>query len=49
MRPSNSFPPPQGLYSSRYEHDRVGFVANIEGHKDHTIIENGQPVNTGWA
>jgi glutamate synthase domain-containing protein 2/glutamate synthase domain-containing protein 1/glutamate synthase domain-containing protein 3 len=37
------FPKAQGLYDPRNEHDScgVGFVVNINGVKDHTIIENG--------
>jgi glutamate synthase domain-containing protein 2/glutamate synthase domain-containing protein 1/glutamate synthase domain-containing protein 3 len=37
------FPRPQGLYDPRFEHDGcgVGFVANIDGTKSHTIIERG--------
>ncbi len=37
------FPCPQGLYHGRYEHDScgVGFVANIDGAKDHAVILNG--------
>ncbi len=36
----------EGLYKGRYEHDScgVGFVANIDGHKDHAVIENGLKV-----
>ena len=36
-------PRPQGLYHPLYEHDNcgVGFTANIDGTKTHTIIENG--------
>ena len=39
---SGAYPPEQGLYSGRHEHDGcgVGFVANIDGHKDHSVIEN---------
>ena len=38
-----SFPAKQGLYDPRNEHDScgVGFIANINGTKDHRIIENG--------
>ncbi len=37
------FPAAQGLYCPRNEHDAcgVGFVANINGTKSHTIVENG--------
>jgi len=37
------YPPSRGLYSGRYEHDScgVGFVANMDGRKDHDIILNG--------
>ena len=37
------FPPAQGLYDPLREHDGcgVGFVVNIDGKKDHTVIENG--------
>ena len=40
---STSFPSNIGLYDSSYEHDScgVGFVANIDGNKTHTIIEQG--------
>lgn len=33
----------QGLYDPKHEHDScgVGFVANIDGHKSHQIIQNG--------
>ena len=36
-------PSPSGLYDPRHEHDScgVGFVANIDGRKTHTIIEQG--------
>jgi glutamate synthase domain-containing protein 2/glutamate synthase domain-containing protein 1/glutamate synthase domain-containing protein 3 len=38
-----AYPPSQGLYSGRYEHDScgVGFVANIDGSEDHAVIANG--------
>ena len=41
-----AYPPSQGLYSGRYEHDScgVGFVANMDGHKDHDVIANGLKV-----
>ena len=37
------FPPAQGLYDPRNEHDAcgVGFIANIKGAKSHTTIERG--------
>ena len=37
------FPPKQGLYDSRNEHDAcgVGFVANIKGEKTHLTVERG--------
>ncbi len=39
----SGFPPPQGLYHPRHEHDAcgVGFVANIEGKKSHEIVMKG--------
>ncbi|HVB86780.1 MAG TPA: glutamate synthase large subunit [Candidatus Dormibacteraeota bacterium] len=39
----SGFPPPQGLYHPRHEHDAcgVGFVANIEGNKSHEIVMKG--------
>ncbi len=39
----SGFPPPQGLYDPRHEHDAcgVGFVANIEGKKSHEIVMKG--------
>ncbi len=38
-----SFPPPQGLYDSKNEHDAcgVGFVANINGDKSHLTVKRG--------
>ena len=38
-----SFPPNQGLYDSRNEHDAcgVGFVANIKGVKSHETVRRG--------
>jgi glutamate synthase (NADPH) large chain len=38
-----SFPPNQGLYDSRNEHDAcgVGFVANIKGVKTHDTVKRG--------
>jgi glutamate synthase (ferredoxin) len=35
------FPPKQGLYDPRFEHDAcgVGFVVNIKGEKSHQIVE----------
>jgi glutamate synthase (NADPH/NADH) large chain len=46
MKPRHSLlgiPPAQGLYSPHQEHDGcgVGFVANIEGHKSHEIVQKG--------
>ena len=37
------FPPPQGLYDPRHEHDScgVGFVANIKGRKSHEVVTAG--------
>ncbi|MFM2256634.1 MAG: glutamate synthase large subunit, partial [Pseudomonadota bacterium] len=37
------FPPAQGLYDPRNEHDAcgVGFIANIKGSKSHATIERG--------
>jgi glutamate synthase (NADPH/NADH) large chain len=37
------FPPAQGLYDPRNEHDAcgVGFIANIKGAKTHATIERG--------
>ena len=34
---------PQGLYDPRFEHDScgVGFVVNVDGKKDHSIIKEG--------
>ena len=41
-----AYPSPQGLYRARYEHDScgVGFVANMDGRKDHDVIVNGLKV-----
>jgi glutamate synthase (NADPH) large chain len=38
-----SYPPKQGLYDPRNEHDAcgVGFIVNIKGLKNHTIVERG--------
>ncbi len=38
-----SYPPKQGLYDPRHEHDAcgVGFVANIKGVKTHTTVQRG--------
>jgi glutamate synthase (NADPH/NADH) large chain len=38
-----TYPPKQGLYDPRNEHDAcgVGFIANIDGTKTNTIIANG--------
>ena len=37
------FPPAQGLYDPRNEHDAcgVGFIANIKGAKTHSTVERG--------
>ena len=37
------YPPPQGLYDPRNEHDScgVGFVANIKGKKSHEVVACG--------
>ena len=37
------FPPKQGLYDPRNEHDScgVGFVANIKGRKSHEVVTAG--------
>ncbi|HEY2480960.1 MAG TPA: glutamate synthase central domain-containing protein, partial [Caulobacteraceae bacterium] len=39
----SGFPPPQGLYDPRHEHDScgVGFVANIKGRKSHEVVTAG--------
>ncbi len=39
----SGFPPPQGLYDPRHEHDScgVGFVANIKGRKSHEVVACG--------
>jgi glutamate synthase (NADPH/NADH) large chain len=38
-----ALPPKQGLYDPRNEHDScgVGFVANVKGHKSHSLIRQG--------
>ncbi len=38
-----ALPKPQGLYDPRNEHDAcgVGFIANIDGKKTHSIVEQG--------
>ena len=44
MREKNTFRPiKQGLYNPNNEHDAcgIGFVANITGAKNHSIVENG--------
>ncbi len=46
MRPdcvSTGFPPAQGLYDPRQEHDAcgIGFVCHVNGRKSHEIIEKG--------
>src|SRR5215831_13262354 len=40
---TNGLPAPQGLYHPAHEHDAcgIGFVANINGHKSHDIIQKG--------
>ncbi|MEW6297153.1 MAG: glutamate synthase subunit alpha, partial [Thermodesulfobacteriota bacterium] len=40
------FPPKQGLYDPRFEHDAcgVGFVVNIKGEKSHQIVEQALTV-----
>ena len=40
------FPPQQGLYDPRFEHDAcgVGFVVNIKGDKSHEIVEQALAV-----
>jgi glutamate synthase domain-containing protein 2/glutamate synthase domain-containing protein 1/glutamate synthase domain-containing protein 3 len=45
------FPPAQGLYDPRHEHDAcgMGFVANIRGKKSHDIIEQGLQVLVNLA
>ncbi len=37
------FPPNQGLYDSKFEHDAcgIGFVVNIKGTKSHEIVQQG--------
>ncbi|MBT7164282.1 MAG: glutamate synthase large subunit [Victivallales bacterium] len=39
-------PRPQGLYDPRHEHDAcgVGFVANIDGRRDHNVVARGTEV-----
>ena len=39
----NKRPLSQGLYDSNFEHDAcgIGFVANIKGNKEHSIIQDG--------
>ena len=39
----NKRPLNQGLYDSNFEHDAcgIGFVANIKGNKEHSIIQDG--------
>src|SRR6266498_3649084 len=41
-----NFPPKQGLYDPRFEHDAcgVGFVVNIKGEKSHEIVEEALTV-----
>lgn len=40
---SHAFPPPQGLYDPRYEHDACGvaFVATLTGVASHDIVQKG--------
>jgi glutamate synthase (ferredoxin) len=40
---ARGMPARQGLYDPRHEHDAcgVGFIANIKGHKSHSIVEDG--------
>ena len=39
----NGYPPKQGLYDPRHEHDAcgVGFVVDLKGRKSHEIVEQG--------
>ena len=43
-----ALPKPQGLYDPRNEHDAcgVGFIANIDGTKTHSIVEQGLRILT---
>ena len=43
---SANFPPKQGLYDPRFEHDAcgVGFVVNIKGERSHEIVEQALTV-----
>ena len=43
-----ALPKPQGLYDPRNEHDAcgVGFIANIDGTKSHSIVEQGLRILT---
>src|SRR5262245_5755845 len=40
---NTGYPSAHGLYDPAFEHDAcgVGFVANIDGHRSHTIIRQG--------
>mgnify|MGYP003350078313 CR=1 FL=1 len=40
---NDGFPPAQGLYDPRNEHDScgVGFVVDIHGRKSHAIVRQG--------
>ena len=40
---TDGFPPAQGLYDPRNEHDAcgVGFVVDIHGRKSHSIVRQG--------
>ena len=42
-REPSGFPPPQGLYHPRNEHDAcgIGFVAHIKGEASHDLVEQG--------
>ncbi|HCK03319.1 MAG TPA: hypothetical protein DHV86_00945, partial [Methylophilaceae bacterium] len=44
----NKSPKKQGLYNPKNEHDScgVGFVANIQGQKSHTIVKQGLEILT---
>src|SRR3954449_2681628 len=44
-KPSNAiigYPPPQGLYDPRFEHDAcgVGFVCHMKGNASNSIVDN---------
>ncbi|MFH1569846.1 MAG: glutamate synthase large subunit [Gemmatimonadota bacterium] len=42
----HGFPPPQGLYDARHEHDAcgIGFVAHIKGQRSHGILQQALEV-----